>query len=78
MKSEQKAGAGLKAFLSERPEVLQWRLFQATPESDSELYAAIELNAPVPLAALNWPALSLPSGHVDIANRYSRYWRREP
>ena len=75
---EQKAGTALKAFLSERREVLQWRLFQATPEAGAELYAVIELNAPIPLAAFNWPALSLPSGHVDIANMYSRYWRREP
>jgi hypothetical protein len=74
----QKAGAALKAFFSEQRAVLQWRLFQATAEAGSDLYAVIELNAPIPIAAFNWQMLSLPSGYVDIANMYSRYWRREP
>jgi hypothetical protein len=75
---EDKVAVALKAFLSERPEVLQWRLFQATAQTGSHLYAVVELSAPVTLAAFNWRALSLPSGSVDIANLYSRYWRREP
>ena len=75
---EEKLGAILQAFVAGTPGVLQWRLFKTTPEAGTDLYGIIELAAPVPLAAFNWKALALPSGNVDIANMYSRYWRRDP
>ena len=70
------AGAA-EVLLSDTPGVLQWRLFQAAPETGTDHYLVIELSVPLSLAALDWKKLDLPSGRMDIANMYSRYWRRD-
>jgi hypothetical protein len=69
--------AALDDFVSDRPDVLQSRLFRSRSGSGDHFYALVELSAPCSLANLNWERMKLPSGVVDIANVYTRYWRRE-
>jgi hypothetical protein len=76
-KDEAGIGGVLEAFLAGTHGVLECRLFKANEACCSHLYAIIEFSAPVPLAGLGWQRLALPSGAVDIANMYSRYWRRD-
>lgn len=69
--------AALEAFLHGRPDVLRSRLFRSTGGSDGHYYALIELSTPRSLADFAWEQLKLPEGAMDIANLYTRYWRRE-
>jgi hypothetical protein len=69
-------GGALRNFLAPTPGVMQFRLFQASAETDGDLYAIIELSTPLSISGFDWNRLVMPSGHVDIANMYSRYWRK--
>ncbi|MDA8253988.1 MAG: hypothetical protein M0Z28_33090 [Rhodospirillales bacterium] len=70
--------AALGIMLRDRSDVLQWRLFRSTRAPAGEFCAIFELGSPASLESLDWQALRLPSGHVDVANCYSRYWHSEP
>lgn len=69
--------AAVDALTSERKDVLQSRLFQSRAGSNNHFYAVIELSTPCGLSDLAWGRMKLPSGAVDIANVYTRYWRKE-
>lgn len=74
---ETKLVCALQEFLAETRGVLQFRLFRASSETGGDLYATIELSAPLPISCFDWNLLIMPSGYVDIANMYSRYWRKD-
>lgn len=74
---EQALHEAVASFLSTATSVLQFRLFRSENGSAGEFYAIVEMSAPRPLGHFPWQALRLPSGALDIANLYSRYWRRE-
>lgn len=66
------------AFLRDVKGVLQFRLFKATAGGVAgDVYALIEFSRPVSLDSLDWDLLKLPSGAMDLANLYTRYWRKE-
>ncbi|TCT06112.1 hypothetical protein [Aquabacter spiritensis] len=58
--------------------LLQYRLFAAKAGGEpGDVYAVAEFAHPVALGDLDWTRLKLPSGAVDVANLYTRYWRKE-
>ncbi|MEP9377169.1 hypothetical protein ABLE91_10670 [Aquabacter sp. CN5-332] len=66
------------AFLHDVKGVLQFRLLKSVGGGIAgDIYAVVEFSRPVTLDSLDWERLKLPSGAVDMANLYTRYWRRE-
>lgn len=74
---EQALHEALAFFLSTSTNVLQSRLFRSESDTPGTFYAVVELSAPRGLGNFPWQGLKLPSGALEIANLYSRYWRRE-
>lgn len=74
---EEACAAATRKLAGDGNDVLQTRLFRSSNEPANPCYALIELATPRRLESFNWADFKLPSGAVDIANIYSRYWRSE-
>jgi hypothetical protein len=67
----------LGAFIEGEPDVEQARLFRSANGPAGAYWALIGFSTPRALGSLDWARLRPPSGSLDIANIYTRYWRRE-
>jgi len=65
----------VRIFTDEIKSILQFRIFNQTND-DNQYYVIVELGSPIGISDLPWMKLNLPNGSIDLANIYSRYWRR--